>query len=400
MIWHSKHNSAAVTARIAGRSGSIEVIHSSDLATVWAQKPTAAIIATAPDTHAGLVREALRQNVPVMVEKPFVLEPGIARELIALAADKRLILGIDLELMVAPFLCQAIGLVHAALAADEHIADVSIVWADPEAEARYGDTKRADLYTHKIHDIYPHIWSIARVILADGSVDVVDATMADAYGLGGVEMTLACGAAVCKAMVSRRASHRTRHIAIRTSKQRSFELDFTVEPGALTMEGREQADWFHPDTASGTPLAVAIGGFLATLETGAVDRDIWPLGAERCLGSVDGAAAAADALARREAAWLGNRIKREPDQPDPEALAVLGDNILPELAATGVALDRSAPAAADGTVRLAWHELMRRLGHRMADGPGMAEDVAIAFGKSAFLKAVAACATGVPPHEG
>jgi predicted dehydrogenase len=61
-----------------------------DLQELLALDPDGIVIATPHDTHFGLARQALSAGVHVLVEKPMVLTPAHARELVNLARDQSL----------------------------------------------------------------------------------------------------------------------------------------------------------------------------------------------------------------------------------------------------------------------------------------------------------------------
>jgi len=63
------------------------VPHATSLAEApWARELDAVVIGTPPETHHGLVLDALARGLHVLVEKPFAMSPSQAREMIAAAA--------------------------------------------------------------------------------------------------------------------------------------------------------------------------------------------------------------------------------------------------------------------------------------------------------------------------
>lgn len=75
-------------ARISADAFGVERAFS-DHMELLALKPDAVIVVTPHDTHFRLVKDALLAGADVMVEKPMVLDPGEARELVELAARQR-----------------------------------------------------------------------------------------------------------------------------------------------------------------------------------------------------------------------------------------------------------------------------------------------------------------------
>lgn len=60
----------------------------------WLEEVDAFTIGTSPDSHAGLIREALTLGRHVLTEKPFVMDPRDGEALVALAREKRRTLAI------------------------------------------------------------------------------------------------------------------------------------------------------------------------------------------------------------------------------------------------------------------------------------------------------------------
>jgi predicted dehydrogenase len=65
-------------------------VATNDLGELLALEPDGIVIATPHNTHFELARQALRAGAHVLVEKPMVLTPAHARELVALARDRSL----------------------------------------------------------------------------------------------------------------------------------------------------------------------------------------------------------------------------------------------------------------------------------------------------------------------
>lgn len=65
--------------------------------------PDCVVVATPHATHAGIVRDCLLSGVPVLVEKPFTLDPRDAWELVAIAKDRKIPLVVGLTYNFHPY---------------------------------------------------------------------------------------------------------------------------------------------------------------------------------------------------------------------------------------------------------------------------------------------------------
>lgn len=66
-------------------------------------RPDCVVVATPHATHAPIVRDCLREGVPVLVEKPFTLDPHDAWELVSLARQRRIPLVVGLTYTFHPY---------------------------------------------------------------------------------------------------------------------------------------------------------------------------------------------------------------------------------------------------------------------------------------------------------
>ncbi|MEQ1863932.1 MAG: Gfo/Idh/MocA family oxidoreductase [Micropepsaceae bacterium] len=159
VLWVSRHNREAAASFAAGKTGQTSIAMVADIEQALKRKPDAAIIVTAAHTHAAMARAALENGVPALVEKPFVLTRQDADDLIALARAKSILLGVGLHLLFASYLRH-----FRSLWRERIVVGAQIAWLDCETEARYGETKRADPSTPKVHDVYPHLWAVMHVL--------------------------------------------------------------------------------------------------------------------------------------------------------------------------------------------------------------------------------------------
>jgi predicted dehydrogenase len=288
VLWVSRHNQAAVRRNIgqfSTRGPKFEL--RSGLDDVLAEQPEAALVVTAPCTHAEVAGACLRRGIHAFVEKPLAFETGAARSLIDAAARADLVLAVGVHLLSASYLRH-----FAKQLGGRGIASISLRWFDPAHEERYGEIKRADDSTPLAHDLYPHIWSIVRVLAGDAAQIIASASRrAD----GSISFESTAGAVKIDAQCGRYAEARERNIRVVFQDGETAELDFAREPGAARLGNAA----LPPDPqweASPRPVMAEVRDFLTQISSPARDPE-WPHLAANCFDSVAGAEALASMLA-------------------------------------------------------------------------------------------------------
>jgi predicted dehydrogenase len=287
VLWVSRHNQGAVReaiARFSEGGPKFELVSGQDDA--LAERPDAALVVTAPDTHFTVAGSCLRTSIHTFVEKPLAFKSSDARSLIETAANADVMLAVGVHLLSASYLHH-----FKKQLASRRIESISIRWFDPVHEVRYGEDKRAPDSVPLAHDIYPHLWSIARV-LTDNGLQVI--TRAAREFDGSIVFESSAGSVKIDARCDRNASARERKISVVFQDGEIAGLDFTGEPG-IGWLGREA---LSSDPQWGTtprPAMAEVQAFL--LQTSSPIRDPqWPHLAVNCLDSVTGAEALDAAL--------------------------------------------------------------------------------------------------------
>ena len=226
----------------------------------------AAVVVSAPHMHAAQTRTVLQADVPVLVEKPFVMRSHEAAELVRIAEQRGLLLGVGLHLLFTSYLRQ-----FQAILTDREVRAASIEWYDPESETRYGELKRLDVSVQKIHDVFSHVWSIIYVLFPNRLMVVSGVSV----GAGAsTEIRLDAAGIEITAQIDRRARHRGRRVVVDFANGGSAELDFTSEPGVIAVDGTASAtasDW----STKPSPLMSETLSFLSALDNPA-DAAGWP----------------------------------------------------------------------------------------------------------------------------
>jgi predicted dehydrogenase len=287
VLWVSQHNQDGLRKNIAQFSPdgpTFELLARLDEALV--ERPAAALVVTAPDTHVAAADACLGRGIHAFVEKPLALQLGEAQLLIDTAAKAGLVLAVGVHLLSASYLHHFKNQLAA-----RRITRISIRWFDPIHELRYGERKRADDSTPLAHDLYPHIWSIVRVLTGAGAQIIVGASkQVD----GSISFESTASAVKIDARCGRHAGARERHIGVVFHDGGTAGLDFTEEPGTATLGDAA----LPPDPLWGTtlrPVMTEVRDFLAQISSPERDPE-WSHLAANCLDSVTGAEALSSRL--------------------------------------------------------------------------------------------------------
>jgi predicted dehydrogenase len=280
VLWVSRYNQDAlrqIIAQFSENSAKFELL--TNLDDVLAERPAAALIITAPGTHVAIASACLRQGIHTFVEKPLAFKAGDAQSLIDTATKAQLVFAVGAHLLSASYLR------HFKMQfAMRDIARISIRWFDPAHEVRYGESKRADDSTPLAHDIYPHIWSIVRVLTGGMQQNI---TSASKHTDGSISFQSSAGAVKIDARFGRFAGARERKINLVFQDGEKAGLDFTREPGEAMLGGAA----LPPDPLWGKtprPAMAEVADFLTQISLPVRDLE-WPHRAANCLDSVIGA---------------------------------------------------------------------------------------------------------------
>jgi predicted dehydrogenase len=287
MLWVSRYNQDALRNAIAQfpeNAPKFEPLTNLDDALV--ERPAAALIVTAADTHVAVASACLRQGVHVFVEKPLAFKASDAQSLIDTAVGANLVLALGVHLLSASYLR------HFKSQVRRDIARISIRWFDPAHELRYGESKRADGSTPLAHDIYPHIWSIVHVLTSGMRQDIASASK---HIDGSISFESSLGPVKIDARFGRYSAARERKIDLVFQDRGTAGLDFTQEPGTAWLGNAA----LPPDPLWGKtprPVMAEVADFLTQISSPMRDPE-WPHLAANCFDSVIGAEALDSKLA-------------------------------------------------------------------------------------------------------
>jgi predicted dehydrogenase len=321
VLWESENNKNIIEQQfILGRSYKPLFTIKSNNNTV-SKNIDAAIVANSPHRHSIDATAALDLGASVLVEKPLSLDLASTESLVELASLRAKTLGIGLTFLLLPIFSYA-----RAWLQSRTVRRIAIRWFDPSIESRGGETKTADLTVHKVHDLFPHHWSILQALMPGRTATSFHAK---AGPEGSVEAKFLWGDLDISLYFGRRGEYRERHVAIELDDDGLAEIDFALEPGVFRVDGAARPFAFDPHAAR--PLTAELRGFLDAVADPAANVS-WPLHAHRCIGSVAGAVALHDRVAAAEAEALATLLAEGKGGANRDVAALLVDNLGPELA--------------------------------------------------------------------
>ena len=283
----------------------------------------AAVVATAPATHAHYVRGLIARGIPTLCEKPFSLDAAQAVELEHLAHARKGVLGVHLELPFASYFQEFAELVRAQPA-----ADIAITWFDPWSEVRYGEIKHGDVYTSIVDDMWPHCWSLIREMLPGATFSTIQLDDVAYEPSDGKVLVLARTEETrIRVELSRRFLSRKRRIEVDGWK---FLLDFSAEPG-----WREVGGVVTTNTWQGLrPLSGSLQSFFEVVVNNQL-ASRWTLSLHNCLDSVRQACEISGRLRALQQQRLLDLQRSGVDLSDTAQRNLIVDALLPEYGQDG-----------------------------------------------------------------
>lgn len=306
---YSPNNAPAMQKWVADRyPENIEVL---DVQPNFRDQDTAdiAVIANAARDHIAVAGRAISAGVPTLVEKPMALTAADATAIVELADAHHVMLGSSRVLLFARYIHEFARQV----ANLDGVEGVDVAWADPADEARYDEAKRFDPGLTLPHDLVPHILPILDLLLG-GPHKLTDVAIRD--GGSQVEIRMQAGNIPCIVSLARNAAERRRVVAVRTA-QHSLKLDFSQEPGQITVHGESRAGdplW----NVQPRPLAAMLHCFLNCVTTQEIDER---LSAKRAIAECQFVDEVLSGYLQRQGEWLAARAGQPFDEGIRYALA-------------------------------------------------------------------------------
>ncbi len=187
---------------------------------------SAAIIANQSKDHARTGQLLLEFDFHVFIEKPSALNQIEAETLYQLARRKKLLLASGHVFQFAQFMLNFADRVNS----EGTLSSLSFEWSDPQNEIRHGHKKTFDPSTPIVVDILPHIYSICRLFVNVGPMELCDVTLNNRCS--DVTVALRAGQVEITAHLTRMADKRLRSIKAMLHES-EMSLNFTTEPGTI-----------------------------------------------------------------------------------------------------------------------------------------------------------------------
>lgn len=170
--------------------------------------------------------KALVAGKSVLVEKPFALNLGEAQHLVQHAKGKFCATG--LVFLFPSYL----KIFSRALFEIGEPKSIKIRWHDPTREVRHGVTKTYDPSLNAVQDVFPHIWSLLRLVDETRTLKVVGVKALQ--GGRTILAQLTFSDTRVQVELARGADCRRRSMSVRGASGEA-NLDFAVEPGTASL---------------------------------------------------------------------------------------------------------------------------------------------------------------------
>ena len=209
----------------------------------------AVIVANQARFHFPATASALLAGTPALVEKPFALTAVDAKSLVDMSKNSGALLCAGHVFLFS----RDIQIFADHVVRCGSVQKIDLTWSDPATEIRHGEQKRYDPSISVIHDVFPHILSLLRVITSD---PVEFKGLALERGGARVKLDLQVGISPCVAILERNAPERRRVIQVETTGG-SLELDFTTEPAHIRSGDAEKlisSEWRRTSGSLSTML--------------------------------------------------------------------------------------------------------------------------------------------------
>jgi len=263
----------------------------------------AAIVVNAARAHARTTLSLLERNIPVLLEKPVALSADEAERLMdaSSASDVRL-----MPALVLRFCDYLQNFERAVRASLESIHSISVRWSDPVSEVRHGETKGIDAGIGVVEEIAPHIATLLAIVTG-GNSHAVDGAE---FARGGLSVVLKgqWNSVAFVVSLERQSIKRERVVVVRDQNGSEAELDFSTEPGVITIASvcrSADPDW----SQRSSPLTQQLLNFIDTCTGPSVEADF-----EAVRYSTAFTVRAAELVRDAQRRWL-----RSPDRGEVEA---------------------------------------------------------------------------------
>jgi predicted dehydrogenase len=382
IYWISKFSKNTLIEFLYSRESDVPTANvriMSSLADIESDNLKFAFVANSPHLHFETTRECLSLGIPVFVEKPLCLTKQDAEVQLVDSRKNEIPLYVGLVYFFADYLW-----VFSRLFEPAEVSKVDIQWYDPGVEIRHGRVKCTDITTNKIHDIFPHKWTLTKVLMRD---EQIQANSVLVKGDNVTTVNMVCGGVLVSAQITRWADSRTRIIRVYLKDGRIAELDFTTEPGKANIDG-EKYDLKESWLRNPSPLTRELKSVICSLDSdGTVPSAI---AAEHFLECVRLAEELAQMLEAEEIWHLVRCYKRDKQNglTSPANSIMLLENICADLVRLGEGFDKNDEHLWNDVLKSAYEFLETEGKDSMRSAVGNATSYLGYVAKSPFLNKV------------
>jgi predicted dehydrogenase len=251
---HSPRNSRAMAMWIFDRDLENRVSTFSCLPNFIPGQSNAAIVVNAASDHEASSSWVLKQECPVLVEKPLCVNSLSAQRIIDLALSKNVYLAAAHVFLFAEYMEEFTKLVTDVV----KVIKIRVLWIDQHSENRYGEVKNYDAGLPVYADCLPHILSILDSFVA--TQDLACQKLTFFKGGRDLKINLTLGSIPCVIELVRNGNSRQRVIEVFTHTSK-LTLDFSCEPGLIYVDDVVlQKDLNYQNSAR--PLTKMLAAFL------------------------------------------------------------------------------------------------------------------------------------------
>lgn len=259
----------------------------------------AAVVVNAARLHNDTASRLVEAGVSVLIEKPLALHKSDVERLYASAAESAVHVAPSLIFLHCSYLH---NFAHMIQEQRERVVAARLEWSDPGAEIRYGEDKAYDPGISIAQDVMPHVWAVlASTLGAPDEPIEVQSCVAERGGRWAV-LEFTFSGTSSRVVIERDAQARRRCLAVEFTSGWQLTIDFSTEPGTITLGSDTfcgDPDW---DRAA-RPVLRQLQAFLALLGQPTGEASLF----EASIGSVVLAESSDALLKQHQRSWLATQ---------------------------------------------------------------------------------------------
>jgi dTDP-4-amino-4,6-dideoxy-D-glucose ammonia-lyase len=215
-----------------------KVTVASSLEAALARHPVqVAVVARLACDHYATTLQLLERGLHVLTEKPFTATAAEARRLLEVAGGRGLALAVGYEFMYSPSLHRLRAAMRRALGT---VQRVRFVWHDCRGVEKWGIRKDPDPSLNVVSDVLPHI--LSEFVLLFGRAPSTLGMLTTRDGCRDAMLAMRGGDIDIEISLDKHAAAACRSVSVEDAAGHCLVLDYTSEPGWLTLDGERLTD--------------------------------------------------------------------------------------------------------------------------------------------------------------